>query len=98
MRNPFPAGILMSSALLVAHHCSIDIPVVNMGTEDVWLPPHTQLVEQYVVDPSQLGSSVVLEETDDQHTVTVVQKVVAEPVPPLDFSSLSWPNLSSDQV
>lgn len=96
--NHLPAGILVSPALLAVHQGSVEIPVVNVGTEDVWLQPHTQLGELHVVDPLQSEGSVLIEETDDHHTIAVVQQVTAESAPSSDLSSLSWPNLSSEQI
>ena len=96
--NHLPAGILVSSALLSVHQGSVEIPVVNVGTEDVWLQPHTQLGELHVVDPLQSEGSVLIEETDDHHTLAVVQQVTAESTPPSDFSTLSWPNLSPEEI
>lgn len=93
-----PAGILVSSALLSVHQGSVAIPIVNVGTEDVWLQPHTQLGELHVVDPLQPANSVLIEETDDHHTLAVVQHVTVESAPLSDFSSLSWPNLSPEEV
>lgn len=96
--NHLPAGVLVSSALLAVHQGSVEIPVVNVGTEDAWLQPHTQLGELHVVDPLQSGSSLHLEEVDDQNPIAVIQEVTAVSAPSIDFSSLSWPNLSSVQT
>lgn len=39
--DPLPPGVLVSSALLSVHQGSVEIPVVNVGSEDAWLQPHT---------------------------------------------------------
>lgn len=96
--NHLPAGILVSSALLAVHQGNVEIPVVNVGTEDVWLWPHTQLGELHVVDPLQSGSSVLIEEMDAQDTIAVVQEVTAVSTPSVNLSSLSWSNLSAEQT
>ena len=96
--NCLPAGILVSSALLAVHQGSVDIPVVNLGTEDVWLQPHTQLGELHVVDPLQSESSVLIEKMDAHHTIAVVQEVTAVSTPSIDLSSRSWSNLSAEQT
>ncbi|CAB1438261.1 unnamed protein product [Pleuronectes platessa] len=43
----------------------VDIPVVNVGTEDVWLQPHTQLGELHVVDLPKSKSSILIREIDN---------------------------------
>lgn len=72
MGNHLPAGVLVSSALLSVHQGTVEIPIVNVGTEDVWLQPLTQLGEMHMVDPLKSRSSVLLEETEDHSTVAVI--------------------------
>ncbi len=79
----------MSSALLAVHQGSVEIPVVNVGTEDVWLQPHIQLGELHVVDRLQSGSSAL---------IAVVQEVTAVNTPYIDLFSLSWSNLSAEEI
>ncbi|XP_061584211.1 uncharacterized protein LOC133449095 [Cololabis saira] len=96
--NRLPAGILVSSALLPVHQGRVEIPVVNVGTEDAWLQPYTQLGELHVVDPLQAESSVLFEEMDTHPTIAVVQEVTAVRNPSIDLSRLSWSNLSAEQT
>ena len=96
--NPLPSGALVSAALLSVHQGKVDIPVVNVGTEDVWLQPHTQLGELHVVELPRSESSILIREIDDQNTLAVIQEVTAVCPPSIDLSRLSWPNLSSEQT
>lgn len=93
-----PAGVLVSSALLAVHQGRVEIPIVNVGTEDIWLHPHTQLGELHVVDPVLAENSVLVEEMEEQGTVAVIHEMAAARSSLVDFSNLFWPNLSTEQT
>lgn len=96
--NLLPAGVLVSPSLLAVHQGNLEIPVVNVGSEDVWLQPQTHLGELHVVNQLPMGSAVHIEEVDAYNITAVVQQVTATSTPPIDLSSLSWPNLSVKQA
>lgn len=95
--NHLPAGLLVSSALLTVHQGNVEIPVVNVGSEDVWLHPLTQLGELHVVDTQPSGNTVTLKEGEDQDPVAIIHQVEVDHPPAFDFSSLTWPELSPEQ-
>lgn len=81
-----PPNLLISSALLPIAQGKVNVPVVNVGTEDQWLQPRITLGTLHIVDPTPC---------DDQ--VVSVQSAAASTSAPVDFLGLQWPNLSSAQ-
>lgn len=66
------------------------VPIIDLGSEDVWLPALTQVGEFHAVDPVQPGNTVVLEEEEGQDTVVVVHQLNAHLAEPFDLSTVSW--------
>lgn len=82
-----PSNLLISTALLPVTQGKVNIPVVNVGTEDQWLHPRTTLGNLHVVD---LGSEP---KSEVEHTAFVQATEVGN-IAPIDFATLQWPNLS----
>ena len=95
--NHLPANLLVSKALLSVKEGRVEIPVLNVGDEDVWLHPHTPLGELHVVQMSPACSSVTIQEEGSIGKVAVVRAVKASMSASTDLSALSWPNLLPDQ-
>lgn len=92
-----PPGILMSRALLSFDQGEISVPVVNVETKDVWLPPHTALGQVFCATKQINNQALTFEEkTDEGGCVAVIQSLSVEQNA-LDLSRLSWPALSPDQ-
>lgn len=82
-----PANLLISAALLSITQGRVQIPVVNVGTEDQWLQPRTVLGTLHITDsPPQ-------SDTENDH-MAFVQLIAADNTTPVDFTGLQWPNLS----
>lgn len=85
-----PANILISAALLPITQGRVQIPVVNVGTEDQWLHPHTVLGTLYVTD------SPPASDTEADHMAFIQSTASANPST-VDFTSLQWPSLSTSE-
>lgn len=95
--NELPSGIVISRAFLSLDQGQISVPVVNVETRDVWLPPRTVLVKLFCVI-QQISSQLLTieEDTDNGGHVAVIQSLSVEQNT-LDLSHLSWPVLPPDQ-
>ncbi|KAL2088289.1 hypothetical protein ACEWY4_015188 [Coilia grayii] len=82
-----PSNLLISTALLPVTRGKVNIPVVNVGTEDQWLYPRTTLGSLHVVELTSgrttAGDPTVFVRTADARTTA-----------PIDLSTLQWSNLS----
>ena len=85
-----PVNLLISSALLPITQGKVNVPVVNVGTEDQWLQPRTTLGTLHIVDPTS-GDG-----TGDEQ-VALVQAAGASTIASVDFRGVHWPNLSVSQ-
>ncbi|XP_041967264.1 uncharacterized protein K02A2.6-like [Alosa sapidissima] len=81
-----PSNLLISSALLPITQGKVNVPVVNVGTEDQWLQPRITLGTLHIVDPTPCNDQVVS-----------AQSAAASTSASVDFLGLQWPNLSSSQ-
>ncbi|XP_062864418.1 uncharacterized protein LOC134326144 [Trichomycterus rosablanca] len=92
-----PPGVLLSRAFLSFNQGQVSVPVVNVETRDVWIPPQTVLGTLFWVEQQTSSQGVIFEEeTDGRGDIAVVRSLSVENSP-LDFSGLSWPTLSSGQ-
>lgn len=91
-----PSGILISMALLTVSRGMVEIPVVNVGSQDVWLKPNAFLGTLHVVQAKSPLCAVTLEE-EDEGQVAVVQSVSIGNGSACDLSTISWSNLSPEQ-
>ena len=85
-----PVHLLISSALLPITQGKVNVPVVNVGTEDQWLQPRTTLGTLHIVDPTS-GDG-----TGDEQ-VALVQAAGVSTIASVDFRGVHWPNLSVSQ-
>lgn len=91
-----PSGLLVSKALLRVVKGIIEIPVVNVGRQDVWLRSNTPLGSLHVVQTKSPLCSVTLMDENGSH-VAVIQSIMADSHQPFDLASVSWPTLSPEQ-
>lgn len=94
--NSLPAGVLTSKALLTVNRGMVEIPVVNVGSQDAWLKPNTLLGALHVVQTKSPLCEVTLEDNDGGQ-VAVVQSVAADRSSTFDLSSALWPTLLLEQ-
>uniref|UniRef100_A0A3B1JJS8 Gypsy retrotransposon integrase-like protein 1 n=1 Tax=Astyanax mexicanus TaxID=7994 RepID=A0A3B1JJS8_ASTMX len=95
--SKLPPGILLSRAYLSFNRGQLYVPVVNVESRDVWLPPRTVLGIIFCVESQANTERVIFEEREgNQENVAVMRSLCAEGQP-LDLSNLSWPTLSLAQ-
>lgn len=92
-----PNGILVSQALLTFDQGNISVPVVNVETTDVWLPPRTSLGTLFRVEQHVTSQEVTFEETNEGSEVVAIVQSQAVEHHSVDLSSVSWPTLDADQ-
>lgn len=93
----WPMGLLISKALLSVTNGVIEVPVVNVGLQGVWLQPHTVLGELHLVQVLSTKPAVNIVEGSCGEHVAIVQSAEAQATPAIELSSLSWPTLSTAQ-
>lgn len=62
-----PPGILISRAFLSFDQGEISVPVVNVETRDVWLPPHTVLGELFCATKRTNSQVLTFEESTENY-------------------------------
>ncbi|KAL0154049.1 hypothetical protein M9458_050649 [Cirrhinus mrigala] len=93
-----PGDLLVPSACLAVTSGMVNVPVVNVGSQDRWLWPKTILGELHIVQSPVLKSSVQFHvQNDDSEEVALIQSVEVESNPNVDFSHLTWPTLSCSE-
>ncbi|XP_062375193.1 uncharacterized protein LOC134063614 [Sardina pilchardus] len=93
--NRLPADLLIPSAFLPVAHGTVNVPVVNVGSQDKWLWPKTMLGELYMAQTQSSGCPIQFDlQSQDEERVALIQSIGVESTPPPDFSQLSWPALS----
>ncbi|KAK0143148.1 hypothetical protein N1851_018732 [Merluccius polli] len=91
-----PADLLVSTAFLSVVHGAVSVPVVNVSTQDKWLWPKTLLGELHMACTQPTDCPVQFNlQSQDNEQVALIQSVGAEHRRVQDFSTLSWPALSS---
>lgn len=93
----WPMGLLISKALLSVNNGVVEVPVVNVSSQEVWLQPHTALGELHVVQVLSTGPDVSIVEGGGGERVALVRSAEARVAPPVDLSSLSLPTLSAEE-
>lgn len=92
-----PCDLIISSAYLPVSQGRLEVPVVNVGTQDRWIWPKIVLGEIHLVS-SQPTTQVQFDaQISTGEQVAIVQAVAVEELPPVDFSQLVWSNLSSQE-
>lgn len=90
-----PGDLLVPSACLSVACGVVKVPVINVGSQDRWLWPKTVLGELHIVPAPALASPIQFHlQNDDSEAVAVIQSVEVESSSNVDFSQLTWPNLS----
>lgn len=93
----WPMGLLISKALLSVHNGVVEVPVINVSSQEVWLQPHTALGELHIVQVLSTGPAVSIVEGGSGEQVAIVQSAEVQAVTSIDLSHLSWPTLSTEQ-
>uniref|UniRef100_A0A8C6TVK3 ribonuclease H n=1 Tax=Neogobius melanostomus TaxID=47308 RepID=A0A8C6TVK3_9GOBI len=95
-KSRLPAGVLISKALLMVQQGIVQVPVVNVGSQDAWLRPYSSLGSLHVVQTQSYSCSVTLDEQDGGK-IAVVQSSFAVDGSDFDIAGTSWPMLSSEE-
>lgn len=97
--NRLPADLLIPSAFLPINNGAVSVPVVNVGSQDRWLPAKTTLGDLHLGEPLPSGCPVQFHiQNQDEEQVVLIQSVEASATCSPDFSHLSWETLSPGET
>lgn len=93
-----PVGLLVSSALLPMGNGNIWVPVVNVGTQDIWLKPKTILGDLHLADVQPTSRPVSFEKREHESgQVAFINAMESTPVLVPGLAEVTWSNLTDTQ-